>query len=186
MRVASLFLAGLLAARGTVAQDCVNVALSAIPSCAQGCFLNGAPSVGCGGTDFACQCGKEAALYAAIEGCVFSSCPSASYQAVIDGASLVCECAAPTTAVSVSGYSGYSAISGSLVPRSFAAAAPATTTTATATTATAGAVTVSASTTASTPSATVVTVSGAVYGIRTEPGHAFAAVGLALFLTIAL
>lgn len=69
------------------AADCVSVALGAIPSCAQSCFLNGAPSIGCAGTDFACQCENEAKLYAAIEGCVSDGCPSASYQAVIDGAS---------------------------------------------------------------------------------------------------
>lgn len=81
----------LLAARDDTAlvraADCLDVALSAIPSCAQSCFLDGAPSVGCSGTDFACQCAQEARLYAAIEGCVSTGCPSASYQAVIDGAS---------------------------------------------------------------------------------------------------
>ena len=83
---ASLLLAGeswLVAAAG----DCANVAVTAIPSCAQSCFLNGAPSVGCAASDFACQCEQEARLYAAIEGCVSDGCPSASYQAVIDGAS---------------------------------------------------------------------------------------------------
>lgn len=69
------------------AQNCVATALSVIPSCAQNCILNGATTVGCGGTDFSCQCQKTAALYAAIDECVSSSCPSASYQAVIDGAS---------------------------------------------------------------------------------------------------
>lgn len=79
----------LLASETTPARaaDCASVALGAIPSCAQSCFLDGAPSVGCDGTDFACQCEHEAKLYAAIEGCVSSGCPSASYQAVIDGAS---------------------------------------------------------------------------------------------------
>ncbi|KAI0134581.1 hypothetical protein BJ170DRAFT_679469 [Xylariales sp. AK1849] len=76
-----------------VAQECLNVALTEIPSCAQNCFLTGAPSIGCGGTDFACQCEKEAALYAAIEGCVATGCPQASVQVVIDGASSVCDCA---------------------------------------------------------------------------------------------
>ena len=90
MKLSHLLGAVFLAASETTlvrAADCVNVALGAIPSCAQSCFLNGAPSVGCGGTDFACQCEQEARLYAAIEGCVSSGCPSASYQAVIDGAS---------------------------------------------------------------------------------------------------
>lgn len=70
-----------------VAQNCAAVAVTAVPVCAQSCILDGAPSIGCDGTDFACQCDKEAALYAAIEGCVSSACPEASYQAVIDGAS---------------------------------------------------------------------------------------------------
>lgn len=69
------------------AENCAAVALTAIPQCAQTCFLNGAPTIGCGSLDFACQCASEAKLYAAIEGCVAAGCPSASYQAVIDGAS---------------------------------------------------------------------------------------------------
>lgn len=69
------------------AQNCVATALSVIPSCAQNCIINGATAVGCGGTDFGCQCQKTAALFAAADGCVSSACPSASYQAVIDGAS---------------------------------------------------------------------------------------------------
>lgn len=77
-----LFLSG-----RALAQNCVATALAVIPSCAQNCILNGAPSIGCGGTDFDCQCQQTAALYAAVEGCVQSSCPTASYQAVIDGAS---------------------------------------------------------------------------------------------------
>ncbi|KAK9424706.1 hypothetical protein SUNI508_13551 [Seiridium unicorne] len=76
-----------------LAQNCAAVAVTAVPVCAQSCILNGATSIGCSGTDFACQCEKEAALYAAIEGCVSSGCPEPSYQAVIDGASSVCNCA---------------------------------------------------------------------------------------------
>src|SRR5690348_15605145 len=83
--ITALVLGGLTSL--TLAADCLNVALSVIPSCAQSCFINGAPSVGCGGTDFTCQCQQEAKLYAAIEGCVSAGCPSPSYQAVIDGAS---------------------------------------------------------------------------------------------------
>jgi hypothetical protein len=69
------------------AENCAAIALAVIPQCAQSCFLNGAPTIGCGAVDFACQCASEAKLYAAIEGCVASGCPSPSYQAVIDGAS---------------------------------------------------------------------------------------------------
>ncbi|KAI1204498.1 uncharacterized protein F4807DRAFT_331262 [Annulohypoxylon truncatum] len=76
------------------AADCLDVAQTEIPSCAQSCFLENAPSVGCGGLDFACQCQNEASLYAAIEPCVASGCSESSFQAVIDGASSVCNCAA--------------------------------------------------------------------------------------------
>ncbi|KAI1452681.1 hypothetical protein F4805DRAFT_446569 [Annulohypoxylon moriforme] len=75
------------------AADCLDVAQAEVPSCAQSCFLENAPSVGCGGLDFACQCQNEAALYAAIEPCVASGCSESSFQAVIDGASSVCNCA---------------------------------------------------------------------------------------------
>lgn len=85
MRLVSLHALVLLCCGVAVAQDCINVALTAIPGCAQNCILNGAPSIGCQGTDFSCQCAQSAALYAAVEGCVSSACPSASYQAVIDG-----------------------------------------------------------------------------------------------------
>lgn len=85
MRLLSLHALALLCCGVAVAQDCINVALTAIPACAQNCILNGAPSIGCQGTDFSCQCAQSAALYAAVEGCVSSACPSASYQAVIDG-----------------------------------------------------------------------------------------------------
>ncbi|KAI2468868.1 hypothetical protein F4781DRAFT_248739 [Annulohypoxylon bovei var. microspora] len=75
------------------ATDCLNVAQTEIPSCAQSCFLENASSVGCGGLDFNCQCQNEATLYAAIEPCVASGCPESSFQDVIDGASSVCNCA---------------------------------------------------------------------------------------------
>lgn len=64
---------------------CMNVALTKIPRCAQMCFMKGAPDIGCSGTDFACQCAQQAGMMAAIEGCVKDGCPSAKYQAVIDG-----------------------------------------------------------------------------------------------------
>lgn len=89
MKTFAVLAGALLLAAGASADapNCAAVALSAIPQCAQSCFLKGAPEVGCGGTDFACQCEQEARLYAAIEGCVASGCPAQSYQAVIDGAS---------------------------------------------------------------------------------------------------
>lgn len=66
-------------------QKCMMVALNQIPKCAQVCFMKGAPDIGCSGTDFACQCSQRASMMAAIEGCVKDGCPSAKYQAVIDG-----------------------------------------------------------------------------------------------------
>jgi hypothetical protein len=50
----SLALLGAVAGTARAAQDCVAIALTVIPSCAQSCFLTGAPSIGCGGTDFTC------------------------------------------------------------------------------------------------------------------------------------
>lgn len=84
----------LFAAKAVVvrAADCLGVAQTEIPSCAQSCFVENARSVGCSGTDFACQCENEATLYAAIESCVASGCPEPSFQAVVDGASSVCNC----------------------------------------------------------------------------------------------
>ena len=76
------------------AEDCVALALKVIPSCAQTCFLTGAPTIGCQGTDFQCQCKNQPKLMAAVEGCVQKSCPPESYQAVIDGGSKTCACAA--------------------------------------------------------------------------------------------
>ncbi|KAI1134318.1 hypothetical protein F5Y05DRAFT_417372 [Hypoxylon sp. FL0543] len=90
----ALFTITLFAADAIVrAADCLGVAQTAIPSCAQSCFVENAPSVRCHGTDFACQCQNEASLYAAIESCVAFGCPEPSFQAVVDGASSVCNCA---------------------------------------------------------------------------------------------
>ncbi|KAK3996128.1 hypothetical protein QBC44DRAFT_157971 [Cladorrhinum sp. PSN332] len=113
------------AAAGVQAQannGCQSVALQYIPSCAQPCFVNKAPEIGCGGLDFVCQCQKQAALYAAIEGCVVDSCASDQYQAVIDGAGKVCECAvvaSPSFTVSGSYVSHISSVpASSIVPSS--------------------------------------------------------------------
>ncbi|KAI2617319.1 hypothetical protein GGS26DRAFT_409486 [Hypomontagnella submonticulosa] len=94
MKIGIITSAILFAARSVVcAAGCLEVAQTEIPSCGQSCFVENAPSVGCDGTDFVCQCQKEAALYAVIEPCVASGCPEPSFQAVIDGASSVCNCA---------------------------------------------------------------------------------------------
>lgn len=90
--------AAVLVASVATAQDCISVALSAIPSCAQPCFLNGAPTIGCSGTDFKCQCQQQAKMFAAVESCVQKSCPESEFQKTIDGSDkgeLVCrqECA---------------------------------------------------------------------------------------------
>lgn len=139
MKLTILVGAAALLVTEAVAQDCLNVALTAIPSCAQSCFLDGAPAVGCGGTDFACQCNQEAALYAAIEGCVASGCSQPSYQAVIDGASSVCNCA--TAAFGIADTPGSSmgsyVTTGSFLPTGSATSAIPITTGATSTSSTA-------------------------------------------------
>ncbi|ROV94751.1 hypothetical protein VMCG_08833 [Cytospora schulzeri] len=115
MRLLALFPTLALIHIGLVvaAEECANVALTAIPSCAQNCILNGAPTIGCEGTDFDCQCAESAALFAAVEGCVATACPSASYQAVIDGASAVCDCASPALRIgAVAGTASVSSIGG--------------------------------------------------------------------------
>ncbi|EGY22145.1 uncharacterized protein VDAG_03583 [Verticillium dahliae VdLs.17] len=78
------------------APDCGPVATSAVPACAQHCFLDAAPNVGCDATDYACQCEAEAqaSLTQLLVPCVATACPPASLQAVITGASSVCACAA--------------------------------------------------------------------------------------------
>ncbi|KAK4464158.1 hypothetical protein QBC42DRAFT_264025 [Cladorrhinum samala] len=100
MRLSTLSLALVTLFTGVVNSssqpDCTSVALNSIPSCAQPCFLNKAPDIGCGGLDFTCQCEKQAALYAAIEGCVADSCAAEEHQAVVDGAESVCKCALPS------------------------------------------------------------------------------------------
>ncbi|KAI1764824.1 hypothetical protein GGR53DRAFT_465924 [Hypoxylon sp. FL1150] len=94
MKSSLLVSIALLIAKAAVqATGCLDVAVAEIPPCAQPCFLDDATLTGCNGSDFACQCQKEAILYAAVEPCVASGCPEASFQAVIDGASSVCNCA---------------------------------------------------------------------------------------------
>ncbi|KAK0667192.1 hypothetical protein QBC41DRAFT_141309 [Cercophora samala] len=73
--------------------DCLSVALVAIPDCAKTCFLEQAPSVGCDGLDFVCQCKKQAAFYSSVEACVVDACEASEYEKVIDGVGTVCECA---------------------------------------------------------------------------------------------
>ena len=69
------------------ATGCAAAAFSAIPTCAQQCISNGAVSLGCAsGTDFACQCRQQVALFAAAQGCINSSCQQGDLQAVIGGA----------------------------------------------------------------------------------------------------
>ncbi|KAI1087911.1 hypothetical protein F5B19DRAFT_43076 [Rostrohypoxylon terebratum] len=106
------------------AADCLDVAQAEIPSCAQSCFLEDAPSVGCGGLDFTCQCRNEAALYAAVEPCVASSCSESSFQAVIDGASSLCNCATEMPHILVVG-SSFGSFAGAATVAS-AGTAPAT------------------------------------------------------------
>ncbi|KAK0731125.1 hypothetical protein B0H67DRAFT_639550 [Lasiosphaeris hirsuta] len=89
---------------------CAAVAVTAIPTCAQSCYLDGAPTIGCAGLDFECQCSKQAALFAAIESCVAESCEASEYEKVIDGAAKVCECAV------AGAIGGFQTVSGTVVP----------------------------------------------------------------------
>lgn len=78
------------------AQDCTQVALSSIPTCAHDCFFEYAPSVGCGALDFPCQCESvaRASMTGLMMGCVLSNCWAWSIPGIIKGANEVCECAA--------------------------------------------------------------------------------------------
>lgn len=85
MKLALALSAAALFVWRVAAADCISIALTEIPSCAQSCFIDHAPEIGCGGTDFTCQCNKRASLMSVIEGCVAKSCTADQYQAVIDG-----------------------------------------------------------------------------------------------------
>ena len=78
-----------------VAVDCGIIATSVIPPCAQPCFTSAAPGVGCGVEDFACQCEEDAqaSLSEIVVPCVATACPPESLDAVVQGASSVCDCA---------------------------------------------------------------------------------------------
>ncbi|KAK3334946.1 hypothetical protein B0H65DRAFT_338551 [Neurospora tetraspora] len=97
MKFSTIPVAGALFLAGVNAQlsGCTAVAVKVIPSCAQTCFIDNAPSIGCDGFDFACQCEKQASFFAAIESCVRDSCEPSQFQNVIDGAAEVCACALP-------------------------------------------------------------------------------------------
>lgn len=88
MKFSTIPVVGALLLAGANAQlsGCTAVAVKVIPSCAQACFIDNAPTVGCDGFDFACQCQKQAAFFAAIESCVADSCEASEFQKVIDGA----------------------------------------------------------------------------------------------------
>jgi hypothetical protein len=80
--------------------DCLPVASSVVPECAQACFSSAAPDVGCEVNSFGCLCQEEAqaSLSAILVPCVASRCAASQLTDVIAGASSVCECAlaAPT------------------------------------------------------------------------------------------
>ncbi|TLD19096.1 hypothetical protein PspLS_09950 [Pyricularia sp. CBS 133598] len=118
---AAVFIAGV-----ATAQDCVSVALSAIPSCAQSCFLNGAPTIGCAGTDFKCQCQQQAKMFAAVESCVQKSCPESEFQKTIDGSDKVCTCATGGSASNNVGGAGNTVKASSFIPGPTSAASATT------------------------------------------------------------
>ncbi|KAK3900725.1 hypothetical protein C8A05DRAFT_35635 [Staphylotrichum tortipilum] len=87
---------------GAGTTDCAAAAFSAIPQCAQQCISNGALSLGCSsGTDFPCHCRQQAALFAAAQGCVNSTCQQGDLQGVISGADNVCQCNGASAVCSV-------------------------------------------------------------------------------------
>lgn len=147
--------AALVVREASAAADCMSLALTAIPTCAQSCFLNGAPEIGCGATDFACQCGKQAALMAAIEGCVQTSCKASEFQSVIDGGAKVCKCTGVDAMPAGGSMSGSYAATGSVMPSATASASASATTTA------AGYPTVKPSATKPTSEPTTIVSSGA-------------------------
>ncbi|KAI6372878.1 hypothetical protein MCOR25_003615 [Pyricularia grisea] len=114
---AAVFIAGI-----ATAQDCVSVALSVIPSCAQPCFLNGAPTIGCAGTDFKCQCQQQAKMFAAVESCVQKSCPESEFQKTIDGSDKVCTCASGGSSSNNVGATGNTVQPSSFIPSPTSAA----------------------------------------------------------------
>ena len=89
LSTAPLF-AALFAAASVRAQDadanCTSAALSSIPACALPCFVHGAATIGCGGLDVACLCRQQAALLAAVEPCMATSCNDTELQDALDAA----------------------------------------------------------------------------------------------------
>ncbi len=98
--------------------DCAPLASTVVPDCAQACFTSAAPGVGCGATDFACQCqpAAQASLSSLLIPCVATACPAASLPAVIAGASSVCACATSAPDGSCAGSGGSGGNGGSPTP----------------------------------------------------------------------
>jgi hypothetical protein len=69
------------------APDCSSLAVK-IPDCATACFEAAVPKVGCGLTDYACQCSAAnvRTLSADLTPCVIGACPAEEIQAVVNGA----------------------------------------------------------------------------------------------------
>jgi len=93
--------------------DCAVVAATAIPGCAYGCFLDAANLVGCGETDYACQCATREKFGEILLPCITAYCgeddvpdvlaganegesavapPSPSYHPLTQARHEVCEC----------------------------------------------------------------------------------------------
>lgn len=67
-------LVGTVAAQSTTG---IPALVSQIPSCALSCIIKAAESSGCGVTDYGCQCGKAAAIQAAVQPCIVPACSAA-------------------------------------------------------------------------------------------------------------
>ncbi|KAK0511600.1 hypothetical protein JMJ35_006173 [Cladonia borealis] len=99
---AIVFAAGLVAV-AQAQEQCAAVAAQ-IPACAVTCISPAASKVGCGATDFACQCepANNAAINSAALECVLSGCGPVTGLSVQASASAVCACAATAASVPAS------------------------------------------------------------------------------------
>ncbi|KAK1705941.1 uncharacterized protein BDZ83DRAFT_552075, partial [Colletotrichum acutatum] len=83
--IAVSFLAALVAA------ETIDQLVAEIPTCAVTCIRDGAQSVNCDITDFACSCGKVEQLTAKVVPCLASSgCSSTDQATVLQLASQIC------------------------------------------------------------------------------------------------
>ena len=67
--------------------------VDAVPECAVPCIESAAVTdVGCGGTDYECQCVSSSAVQAAAQNCVIDGCGPATALQVLESVSALCDC----------------------------------------------------------------------------------------------